>query len=602
MATLRTAREIAFRIRQEVKNAYRCWSPPEFRFDPDFKPRLPLPDAAGAVEALRGTDFAQETIAIAEQIRAHRFPILGLTIDTGPAIPWRRDHTSGVETDLRYFRRIPYLNARQAGDHKIIWELNRHQHLVILAQAYRFNGDSANLAEIRAQLEDWFRENPFHRGINWASALEAGFRALAWMWIYHLVGEELPAEFRARWQRQLYLHAWHLENNLSFYFSPNTHLLGEALALHALGLFFSRIPRAARWELLGARVMVEQMERQVHGDGSHFEQSTYYHVYALDMFLLHAILAKPDREYMHKLERMAEYLQAVLGPARTLPFIGDDDGGRLFHPYGRRDYFGRATMATASVVCDRPDWLAGADDLHAQAAWWLGADSLKRIPGEAKRESRLFPDAGVAVMTSGGNQVIVDAGCFGPWGAGHSHADTLSIIVRSGAEEILIDPGTYTYMGEQKWRDWFRGTAAHNTVRVDGLNQATAAGPFHWTNHPAADILAWKTNAERDLLEAECRFAGFTHRRRVEFQKPDVVVVVDEIEGPPGEHDVEQLWHLGSDCARARLQLQEGGESIDSWRSAVFGEKHAAPLVRVHRRCTLPVRFESKIRLEQRNQ
>jgi hypothetical protein len=241
------------------------------------------------------------------------------------------------------------LDVRRTGDHKVIWEPNRHQHLVLLGQAFCFTGDPGYLAEIRAQLESWFVANPYNRGINWASALEVAFRALSWVWTYHLVGGQMIAEFGMKWLRQLYQHGCHLEHNLSFYFSPNTHLLGEALALHALGVFFTGLPRAAHWEQLGARVMREQMERQVHADGSHFERSTYYHLYATDMFLLHAILAKPDREHMDKLEKMAEYLNAVMGPSRLLPFLGDDDGGRLFHPYGDRGHFARATMATASI-------------------------------------------------------------------------------------------------------------------------------------------------------------------------------------------------------------------------------------------------------------
>ncbi|MGD0296419.1 MAG: alginate lyase family protein [Bryobacteraceae bacterium] len=592
---MRSAAEIAFRLKQEIVNAYQYASPPDVQLDPNFKPRIQLPDPAAIAAALQGTAFAEQVRSLAEQIRQHRFPILGLTVDTGPEIPWRRDYTSGVETDLRYFRRIPYLDVRRTGDHKVIWEPNRYQHLVLLAQAFCFTGDSADLAEIRAQLESWFLANPYNRGINWASALEVAFRALSWIWTYHLVGGQMIAEFRMKWLRQLYQHACHLENNLSFYFSPNTHLLGEALALHALGLFFAGLPRAAHWEQTGARVMREQMERQVRVDGSHFEQSTYYHLYAADMFLLHAILAKPDREYMDKLEKMVEYLNAVMGPSRILPFLGDDDGGRLFHPYGDRSHFGRATLATAGIVLDRQHWQWDTTDLHEQAVWWLGVSALDRKPGEGKWESRLFSDAGVAAMTAGANQVLFDAGSFGPWGAGHSHADALSIVVRSGDEEILIDPGTCTYVGEQKWRDWFRGTEAHNTVRIDGRDQATAAGPFRWTNHPEVTILSWKTNAKRDAMEAECRYRGFTHRRSVEFQKPNVVLIVDEIEGPPGEHDVEQLWHLGSLAARARLVLPEGGELVESWRSCVFGEKHSSPMVRLRRRCTLPVRLEAKV-------
>jgi len=597
--SLRTPREVAFRLKQELTNAYLYARPPKTEID-NFTPRLPLPDPAETTSKLAGTPFAQEVIALAGQIRGHRVPILGLTIETGSEIHWRRDYTSGVETGLDYFRLIKYLDAARAGDHKVIWELSRHQHLVILAQAYLFTGDQANLDEIQAQLESWFRGNPYHRGINWASALEVAFRALSWIWVWHFVGPELPLDFRTRWLGELYRHGVHLENNLSFYFSPNTHLLGEALALHALGLFFSGIPKGGRWEQLGGQVMREQMERQVQADGSHFEQSTYYHVYALDMFLLHAILAKPDTPYMGKLERMAEYLHAVLGPARALALIGDDDGGRLFHPYGPRDRFGRATMATASIVLNRHDWLLDPLDLHEQAAWWLGAGVIEKSAGAGKWASRIFSDAGIAVMVSGANQVIVDAGPFGPWGAGHSHADTLSIVVRSGYDEILIDPGTYTYVGDSKWRDWFRGTGAHNTVRVDDLDQAVVAGPFRWANRPEVSILAWKTNAERDLLEAECRYAGFTHRRRVEFQKPDVIVVVDEVEGPPGDHDVEQLWHLGSPNARSQLVLPEGAEIIESWRSAVFGEKHPALLARMRRRGALPIRMEARIQIQPR--
>jgi hypothetical protein len=176
----------------------------------------------------------------------------------------------------------------------------------------------------------------------------------------------------------------------------------------------------------------------------------------------------------------------------------------------------------------------------------------------------------------------------------------LSIVLRSGDEEILIDAGTYTYVGDPKWRDWFRGTEAHNTVRIDRRDQADAAGPFRWANRPEVTILSWKTNAERDLLEAECRYAGFIHRRRIDFQKPYVIVIVDEIEGSPGEHDVEQFWHLGSLNAAAQLVLPDGAELIESWRSTVFGEKHPAPLIRVRRHGPLPIRLEAKVQIQPR--
>jgi len=543
---LRTPRQIAFRIRQELANLWLTVLPPHPRIDAAFVPGLQLPEPC---------EFPREVIDLAEQIRDHRFPIFGATIDTGPEIRWRRDYLRGIETGLDYFRRIPYLDTARAGDHKMVWELNRHQHLVVLAEAYSLTGDSRNLDEICAQLESWMVGNTFHRGTNWASALEVAFRALSWIWIDQLAGRNMPVRFRARWLHMLYLHGCHLANNLSFYFSPNNHLVGEAVILQALGRYFSGIPRAQGWEQLGARVMQEQMERQIRPDGSSFEQSTYYQVYLLDMFSLHTALANPVPAYRAKLKQIGEFLRAIAGPSGRLPLLGDDDGGQL------------------SVI------------------------PIRRARGAGNWRSRLFPDAGLAVMTSGDTHAIVDAGPFGAMHAGHSHSDTLSIVVRCGDDEILIDPGTYTYTGDPEWRDWFRGSEAHNTIRIDGRDQAVPRGPFRWSDKPEVAMLDWQTNDERDIIEAECRYAGFTHRRRVEFRKPDVFVITDDVSGPAGLHDVEQLWHRGSEEARAKLVLPDDAELLESWRSTAFGEKHRSPMLRVRRRCELPIRLEARIEL-----
>src|SRR5579863_7896143 len=255
MMRWRSPAEVSFRLRQEVRNLALAAKPPVL--PDDAKVSAPLPDPGAAVEALRATATADAIVEWAGQIVEHRFPLLGLEIETGPEIHWRRDYVSGKETDLAYFRRIPYLDAARAGDHKIIWELNRHQHLVLLAQAYLLTGRDEFPDEIERQLESWFRANPFQRGINWTSALEVAFRALSWMWVDHLAGARLKAETRQRLRDGLYRHGLHLDANLSVYFSPNTHLLGEAVALHALGLMF----QAGDWERRGAQIVAEEMER-----------------------------------------------------------------------------------------------------------------------------------------------------------------------------------------------------------------------------------------------------------------------------------------------------------------------------------------------------
>ena len=595
---MRSSREIADRLRQEIRNLLLWKFPPRLPADYASQSPLPgLPNPRTVTESLAGTSYPDELRGYAREVLAHRFPVLGLTIETGPEIRWRRDYVNGLETRPEYLRRIPYLDPTRAGDHKIIWELNRHQHLVLLAQLHQFDHDPALLNEIWSELGSWMDANPFQQGINWASALEAAFRALSWIWIFHLAGGEMPAGLRARFLESLMQHGRHLEVNLSFYFSPNTHLLGEAVALHALGTLFPKFPDAVRWRELGARVVNEQLEKQVRPDGAHFEQSTYYHVYALDMFLFHGILAGASEAYRTRMAAMADYLAAVQGPSRTLPFIGDDDGGRFFHPFGPRDHFGRATLATCAVWLDMRRWSFAREDLFPQAAWWLGP-----VEGsaEATTESNLFRDSGLAVMASGDRHVLIDAGPFGPWGSGHSHSDTLSIVARAGDREILVDPGAFTYVSHPDERDWFRGSGAHNTIRVDGKDQAIPVGPFRWSHQPAARLREWASSEAEDLLDAECVSFSITHRRRVRFVKPDLLLVVDDVSGPLGEHMIEQFWHLASTRDRDRFITSDVADLIESQRSRVFGVKTGAPALVVRRKTVLPAVLATAIHLGER--
>jgi hypothetical protein len=191
--------------------------------------RSSLPDTPGIARSLVGSESSQQIIDLAYQIQRHAFPILGLIIDTGPDIRWRRGYLAGSETGGAYLSRIPFLKAPRAGDHKVIWETNRHQHLIVLAQAYLLAGDTGYLDKIRAQLESWNNRNPFQRDTNRASVLEVTFRALSRIWGCHLAGPEFPLAFLARWFHMLYLHGCHPANKLSFYFSATNRLVREAL-------------------------------------------------------------------------------------------------------------------------------------------------------------------------------------------------------------------------------------------------------------------------------------------------------------------------------------------------------------------------------------
>jgi hypothetical protein len=76
-----------------------------------------------------------------------------------------------------------------------------------------------------------------------------------------------------------------------------------------------------------------------------------------------------------------------------------------------------------------------------------------------------------------------------------------------------------------------------------------------------------------------------------------LILIVDDISGPPGEHDVEQFWHPGSPEAQACLVFSEPAEAIDSWVSLVFADKRPSRALRIQRRCALPACFAAAIKL-----
>ncbi len=498
-----------------------------------------------------------EVVSVAEAVCRGSFDLLGYSgLRFGEPVDWHLDPVSGRRAPLVHWSRLDPLDSTLVGDHKVVWELNRHQWMVPLGQAYRLTGDLRYVCAFAAYVRRWMDANPPGMGINWVSSLEVALRLISWCWSLLLFrgAPGLSPELFADILDGVVAHATHVERYLSYYFSPNTHLTGEALGLFYAGLLFRELPPSERWRALGARILVDQSERQIHPDGVYFEQSTGYARYTLEIYLHFLILgaraAWPiPRAVSERVSRMLDFLLTVRAPDGSMPQIGDADGGTLL-PLARRaqDDF-RGVFATAAALFRRADcaWAAGA--ATPEVLWLLGPEGLRAFdalrpapPGSTP--SRLFADGGYVVMRSGwepdGHQLIFDVG---PLGGGHGHADLLSVQCAVFGEPYLVDAGTYCYAVDPTSRDFFRSTGAHSTVLVDGEPQTAPAGPFRWWERPSARLRGWSTTPEFDFADADHRAyvrlpGAVVHRRRVVFVKTGYWALLDDLEGS-GEHEVE---------------------------------------------------------------
>jgi hypothetical protein len=321
----------------------------------------------------------------------------------------------------------------------------------------------------------------------------------------------------------------------------------------------------------------------VRSDGLHFEQSVYYHVYALDFFLHAMLLARRNdvpvpTTFEATVRRMVEALVS-LSPGGLAPRMGDDDGGRLFDAARNRPQHMLDPVATAAAVFERPEWRAVAGPPIEETLWLLGPDRLdrrERAPiasmAAPTTQSLALPQSGQYVFgdrNGSGWRMVVDAGPQGTGRCGHGHADALFAQLASRHCDWLIDVGTATYMRPHE-RDRFRGTAAHNTLTAGGADQAVPTEPFAWRDIPGVEIERWEQKAAFDYLRAahdgyERPPAPLTHRRTV-LATDAFWLVRDQAIGD-GTTELVVAWHMAPwlsvpHAAQRRLRAACGDESL----------------------------------------
>src|SRR6185369_12147150 len=555
----------------------------------------------------------------AERILAGYFDLLGFRdLNFGNPIDWHLEPVAGKRAPLVHWSRLNYLDAELFGDKKIIWELNRHQYFITLGQAYWLTGDE-HYADIFAnQLNEWMVQNPPKLGINWASSLEVAFRSIAWLWSLHFFknSSSLTPQTFARVFQFLYINASHLESYLSTYFSPNTHLTGEALGLFYLGSLLPEFKESARWRNTGLRILLAQLERHVRPDGVYFEQSSYYHRYTTDFYLhlwlmLSANSETPSSNLTAKLKLLLDHLMYITRPDGTTPLFGDDDGGRLLPlDYHQSNDF-RSTLSTGAAVFERPDYKFVAGGPREETLWLVGPKGLAALDGvaaeEPAKQSNSFDSGGYYVMRDGwtpdSNYLLFDCGPHGIDNCGHAHADALSFDLAAHGRTLLVDPGTCTYTGSKDLRDWFRSSAAHNTLTVDQQSSSIPNGAFSWKTIAHSVCSSWLTQERFDYVSAS--HDGFdrlpnpaVHTRSILFLKNNYWVVRDRVESA-GTHLLRAGFHLDSgtaplysnskgvrvvseDSRSAVMQIDAfapGGEwqKEPGWVSHCYGEREEAP-------------------------
>ena len=531
----------------------------------------PLAETMGA-----GIDPAPYRAA-ADRILSGRFKVFALDADLSFPPEWNTDPKTGTHAPMGFGKTLNYRDERVVGDIKYLWEPNRHLELVTLAQAYRLTGDLLYAEGCRTLIESWVAACPYPLGPNWTSSLEHSIRLVNWSFAWGLLGGDASPlfegqsgrAFRETWLGSVRQHLHFIAGHFSKHSSANNHLLGEYLGLFVGSLTWPLWSESARWRAVWAKGFEEQALIQNAPDGVNREQAVYYQHEVMDMMLIAGLAARANGmdfapPYWKRLERLCDFIAAVMDRGGNVPMIGDSDDALIvrldpspdFEPY-------RPLLAAGAILFGRGDLAAKAGGIDDKTRWLFPNIEL---PKATVRETRTaFPEGGYYLLgarfgSEDEVKAVIDCGPLGYLGiAAHGHADALSFTLSAFGAEWLIDPGTYAYHTQKAWRDYFRGTSAHNTLRVDGADQSEIGGAFMWLRKADAKLVAH--DFDGGLFEGEHdgyrRLADpVTHRRRIHYNAHDNEFRVRDRIVCRSSHDIEIYWQFSETCD---VRLGEGG-------------------------------------------
>lgn len=456
-------------------------------------------------------------------------------------------------------------------DIRKLWEPARLQHITALLTVPGRNPKHRLANWIKRYCKNivllWIYENPLPFGPHYISVMECALRIPVFVYCLKILDNLAPSEFR-KILETIYSYSRLISERLSLFSSLGNHTIAESVGLIFSGGLFRHLKEGKEWLQKGSALLKKEVTHQILDDGGPAEQSLNYHRFVLDLYWLAIIFMKLNRlddcpEIQIRLACAEKFLSVFQNENGQLPSIGDSDDGFAIAP----------GIAPQKPRIDYP-----------------------------KKKIRIFKKSGYTVITTAKRvRLAFDHGPLGlPPLYNHGHADALSITLNLNGEAILVDPGTYQYNGVPEWRRYFRGTRAHNTITVDGLDQSVQETEFIWSHPYRVKVLGFSGHNGQFLINAE--HDGYArleepvwHRRDVLFFDDCLFLIKDSFKGK-GLHDFEinfhlhpdtflikqkNWWQISNDGARINMRLLDddfsiicGAENpIHGWYSPSYGTR-----------------------------
>ena len=517
-------------------------------------------------------------LASAEQICAGQFTHAGLTLNLGTKPDWL---TSAFPDDDEW---------------RIEW--SKFYYGLDLAAAFNETGELKFLYTWEELVRTWIAQVPVD--IDASDVIGRRIQNWIYAWNRFAAAPAFPGftdEFADQLAGSIAAQVQYLRLNLT---AERNHRTLELYALFIAALALPELDDRGKLLAFSIEELHRNLLADIRDDGVHREHSTHYHLIALRSFLGARINAQlfglkfPDG-FDRRLERACEFALHVHRPDGVIPALSDSDAGSY-----------QDVLELAATIFSRSDFR------------YVATKGKQGTPPVEKYVN--FSDAGYFIQRSGWGEnqtafrderfLIFDCGPLGD--GGHGHYDALSIEIAAGGRPLIVDPGRFTYHEDKlNWRHWFKGTAAHNTVCVDGLDQTPyrcgkPKGPV-----AEAQLIERLGGPNFDLLHGRVTSTSYNavHNRFIFFIADEYWVIVDKLSDAV-LHDYNLRLHLAPEAMNhIAIRSRDGNNAVitpglalvfpswnqpqiePGWFAPQYGQKISAPVVSVRTKAAETVFF-----------
>jgi len=496
---------------------------------------------------------------LANQYCQHVIPIYDVKENLGKEINWNKDYKTNKVWPKKYVGNLHHADPKY-GYVRYVWELNRHSYLDVLAKAYYLTNQKKYAEEILAQIESWIEQNPYAYTINWFSGLELGIRVINWIWCLKFI-QNYPGLSEKRFKniiKSIYLQTYTVFHSLSLYSSANNHLTGELAALKLVSQVFPYFKNSKKWNKRATQLLQNETINQTYDDGVGAEQSTNYLIFILDLYLQSFITAENNipKEYKQRLEKAGEFLLSLNKNRKIIPDIGDSDYAHLIDLEEQNRDKTESILASLAILYSNKEFKHQAKKIDEKTFWIFGIKGLEKYKKITKinktvSRSKIFHKGGYLISQNNNASLIFDCGGLGYLStAGHGHCDALSILLTVNNKEFFIDPGTYVYHNNEKWRNFFKSTEAHNTIKIDNINQSEIKGTFIFGRKAKAKITKANISEEKDEIIAYhdgYKNIGVIHGRYLIHNKLKKEIKIQDNIKTKNKHSISLFFNLHPD-------------------------------------------------------